>query len=364
MNSNEEKNEQDIFPEVDFLELIGFILSKKRLLLIYITITMLFGLLIAFTTPKEYKVVAKFIHESPGTSKGLSNLSGLASLAGVSISGSQDERGINPGLYMQVAKTTPFLLQLMSQEFYFTELGKEISLYDYELNYKETSLLDGIVSIPMRIIGIFKSGVKKDLITDKEFNNGIWIVSKDQEKVASNLREEITVSMDWELNIVSIEVEIQDPRVAAEVASFTSNYIKEFVRNYAISKSKKQLEFAINEFESKKLNFEKAQRELAQFRDRNQNMSTARASSQEELFQSKYDIAFNVYNQLAQQVENIKIQMNEVLPVFTILEPIKVPSVESTPNKKLIVIAFSFLGFMIGVGVVLFSYFSARKYKN
>lgn len=336
--------------EIDLIELAKTIWAKRMFVAKTTGIFIILGLVIAFTSPKEYTTSCILIPEAMGAEGKLGgSLGGLASLAGIDLGGiNGGSATINPGLYRSVAKSTPFLLELMNKEFYFENLNKKISLFDYYIEHKKTSLLLKVVSFPSNLIKLLKP-TKNVVARSNSQNNSFIEMTRDQESIAEDLEDRILVTMDWDLGVVIIEAEMQDSKVTAEVTEFTKNYITSYVGNYAVSKAKEQLGFAERQFSEKKYEFEKIQLELAKFRDQNQNVTTAKAKSEEERLLSKYNITFNMYNQLAQQVETIKLRVNDETPVFTILEPIKVPIEKSSPRRALILVAFVFAGIFLSI---------------
>ena len=59
-----------------------------------------------------------------------------------------------------------------------------------------------------------------------------------------------------------------------------------------------------------------------------------------------------LYSQLAKQLEQAKIQVKQDIPVFTIIEPISVPTTRSKPDCTKSLLIWLFLGGVIRVGVV------------
>ncbi|MDP2114554.1 MAG: GNVR domain-containing protein, partial [Bacteroidota bacterium] len=68
--------------------------------------------------------------------------------------------------------------------------------------------------------------------------------------------------------------------------------------------------------------------------------------------QTRYTIAYTVFQDLAKQLEQAKIQVKKDTPVFTIIEPVTVPTEKSKPKKAMIVFIWIFLGGILGVGIV------------
>jgi uncharacterized protein involved in exopolysaccharide biosynthesis len=64
-------------------------------------------------------------------------------------------------------------------------------------------------------------------------------------------------------------------------------------------------------------------------------------------------VTSSVFQELAGQVEQAKIQVNKDTPIFTIIEPVSVPLERSKPKRTMMVIVWTFLGIVFSVGWVL-----------
>lgn len=346
--------------EIDLVELTKIFWSKKWFIIRVSAVFMSLGLIIAFTTPKEYSASCILIPEAMDGGAGFGgSLGGLAALAGVDLGGSSGAGAtINPALYRSIAQSTPFLLKLMNQEFYFEEIEIETSLYNYYLKYRRKSLFSKLASVPFYALSWLKGNEEVKVKNPK--SGQILSLTNSQEKVAGILAKQILVTMDWDLKIVTIEADMQDAKVAAEVTFFIQKYITNYVENYSTAKSMKQLEFVETQYKDRKKEFERVQSELANFRDQNKFVTTAKAKSEEERIQSRYNLSFGVYSQLAQQVEKIKLQINDEKPIFTVLEPVKIPATRSKPNRGIIVFISGLCGILAGAGKIFFNLLKNR----
>ena len=61
-------------------------------------------------------------------------------------------------------------------------------------------------------------------------------------------------------------------------------------------------------------------------------------------------LTFNVYNTLAQKLEQDKLRVQEQTPVYTVISPATVPLKPASPKKSLILISFVFLALFGGIG--------------
>lgn len=285
-------------------------------------------------------------------------LGGLASLAGVNLDGNVPN-GINPALYHSISKSTPFLLELMNQEYFFQEVGDTLSLYNYYyLEHYKSSLFAKALGLPGKLIKWIKSlFIESELEELENEQKDMIMLNEYEEGVINDLSSRVFVEMDWDLNILKIEIEMQDPLVTARMVLFTQDYITNHVTDYATTKSIQQLASIDKQYMDRKSEFETAQIRLATFRDKNQNVTTARAKSEEERLRSEYTLAFNIYNQLAQQREAIKLKIEEETPIFTVLEPVKVPVEKSKPSRAVILVIAVFLGGILSIGWILLKLF-------
>ena len=91
---------------------------------------------------------------------------------------------------------------------------------------------------------------------------------------------------------------------------------------------------------------------MSYFNDQNKYLSNAVSSMEGERLKGEYSIALSVYNELAKQQEQAKIQVKEDTPVFSVIQPAKVPLNQTKPKKMLIMTVWLFLGVVLGIGFV------------
>ncbi|MEX2409816.1 MAG: chain-length determining protein, partial [Candidatus Paceibacterota bacterium] len=96
---------------------------------------------------------------------------------------------------------------------------------------------------------------------------------------------------------------------------------------------------------------EAAQLELARFSDRNVNITTAVARTQQEELQNRRNVTFNVYNTLAQELEQSRIRLQEQTPVFNVLQKPSLPHSTGSGSTMLLILSI-FLGGFLGIFIV------------
>ena len=358
----EQENDTIESNEIDLIELSKKIWSQKILLLKITSITVVLGLIIAFTTPKEYTSESTFMLEniSSGKYNFGGSLNGLASLAGLDFKGlSTSSSGWNPKLFETILKSPPHMLSLIHKEFYFSEINDTISLFDYFNHYSETSLLSNIFSLPNRIISwinpvnwINSRKKSKEAVHNIFLENDFLIITREEYGIIQVMRSRISLEIDDGLQTILISSEMPTPRMAALVNHWTVESIEYYVNTYTQNKNKEQLLFVTKQCEESERKFRKIQSQLALFRDRNQNIITAKVQVEEQRIQSDYDIAFNVYNQLSIEKEKLQVQINKSNPIFTIINPPMMPLGASKPKKTIILMVSMLLGIIFGLVIV------------
>ena len=76
--------------------------------------------------------------------------------------------------------------------------------------------------------------------------------------------------------------------------------------------------------------------------------------NEEERLQNEMQLAFNLYNTTAQQLQMAKAKVQEITPVYTILQPATVPLAPSKPSKMMIIVGCAFLAVMAAAAWILF----------
>lgn len=146
-----------------------------------------------------------------------------------------------------------------------------------------------------------------------------------------------------------------DPNAAAQVAKTSIELIKEYVTQYRTRKAQEDLKFSQEQLVSAEERFREAQDRLAEFRDANINLSTARAQTQQQRLQSEYDLTFNVYSSMAQQVEQAKLKVQEQTPVVSVLQPVQVPVEDNTSGLRVLLLSI-ITAIFISVSINIFLY--------
>ena len=258
---------------------------------------------------------------------------------------------LSPMVYPQILNSVPFQLELMNTPFRFPGEQDSLSMYTYYTEVKETGFLEGLkkytIGLPFVIIKAIKGD--NETATSQVSNNAYITLTEEQDEIREMLSEKVSLDVNDKDGFLTLSASTLDADLAAQITQKALQLLQRYITTYKIEKASAQLNFIEERYNDNKKEFEKAQAALAEFRDKNKNVTSALARTQEERLQSDYQLAFDVYSGLAQQLEQARIQVKEDTPVFSVLKPVTVP-LEDNASGLTTLIIYTFLGGILAVG--------------
>lgn len=337
--------------EIDLTELLRAVWAQKRKLCKWGAIGLVAGIVIAVSIPKEYKTVVQIAPEGT-VQAGQGQMSGIAAMMGVNIGGAATA-GITEKIYPEIVKSTPFLLEFANIEVQNKDKQKML-LFDYLDKEQKAAWWSYIISAPMDAIGwvrgLFSADKPKQVAVD---SIDIFNLSEELRSFATNLSSRIIVEDDKKTSIYKVSAKMQDPMISAIVADSLVSKLQRYMTAYRTSKARADLAMNQKMLNEAQQQYYAADEIYANSVDKNQNLIMQSARVKVERLKNERDLAFSVYEQLATQVEMSKVKLQEETIIATIIEPASVPLIPDSPNKKLIVIAFTFLAIFAAAGVVV-----------
>jgi uncharacterized protein involved in exopolysaccharide biosynthesis len=357
MTSEIKNNEKAVADdEIDLIALAKTMWDGRKLIIRTVLIFMAIGLIIALFSAKEYTASSTMVPQLSSNKSKLGGLSSLAAMAGFNLDMNMETSELSPYVYPQIVQSVPFQLELMETPFIFEGIDKPISIYEYYMDYAKPNILSLIkkytLGLPFVILKAIKSEKPETmpaLASDSLLFSPIAL-TEDQELIRKMLSERVTLETNDKEGYVVLNAIAHDPNVAAQVAHKAQTLMQKYITEFKIKKATAQLNFIGERHAEKKKEFEKAQTNLAAFVDRNKNVTSAMARTEQDRLQNEYKLSFEVYSQLAQQLEQAQIQVKEDTPVFSIIKPVTVPIEKSKPNRPMILVIWTFLGGIVAIG--------------
>lgn len=350
------RNLQQHDDEIDLIALAKTIWNGRKKIIIITVVFMILGFFVAILSPKEYTASTTIVPQLSDSKSKLGGLSSLAAMAGFNIDMNLQATELSPLIYPEIVQSVPFQLELMETSYTFKDVDHPVSLFEYFMNYSKPDVLSVVkkytVGLPFVILGALKPEKQESapaVSGDVLLENPIAL-TEDQEKIRKFLSEKITLDANEKQGYLVLSVISFDPTLAAQVAHKAQELLQKYITEFKIKKATAQLKFIEERYTEKKKDFENAQIKLAAFNDRNKNVTSAVARTEEVRLQNEYELAFQVYSQLAQQLEQAQIKVKEDTPVFSVVKPVTVPIEKSKPNRPMILVIWTFLGGILGVG--------------
>lgn len=301
--------------EIDLISLAKTIWDERKTIIISVIISAIIGVTIALFSPKEYTASTTIIPQvSNGTSK-LGGLSSLAAMAGFNLDMGSNSAELSPMIYPQILTSIPFQLEIMNTQFNFPGIEKPISLFQYYTEIKKPGFFVLTKKYTIGLPGtIIKTLNLSSSTTNTPTTNGLIYLTEEQNQICKFLEESISLEVNDKDGYLTLSSRFYNAKLAAQITEKALQLLQQYITAFKIKKASAQLKFIEERYTVNKIEFEEAQAVLADFRDHNRNVTSARTRTQEERLQSEYQLAFDVYSGLAQQLEQAQIKVKEDTP--------------------------------------------------
>ena len=148
--------------------------------------------------------------------------------------------------------------------------------------------------------------------------------------------------------MILLAVKEQDPEVSEQVSSAVVENLQRYVTDYRTEKARKDLEYFQKLSDEARAEYYAAQKRYAESMDRNQSIISQRGKVEQDRLKNEMSLTYSLYNSCEQQVQSAEARVQQVTPVFTIIEPPFVPLL-GKPSRALVVVICAFLGAFLAV---------------
>ncbi len=357
-------NHNDEELEIDLMDLLRKVIGIRKKIYKAAGIGLIIGVIVAISIPKQYTVEVTLSPEM-GNNKG-DGLSGLAaSFLGSGVSMGDGTDALNASLSADIVSSTPFLLELSNMKVPVSG-SEEISLSSY-LDEESSPWWSYVIGFPGMVIGGVKSLFIEDedesIFSDKASQGTIELSKKESQKIES-LKKKIVASVDKKTSMTSVTATFQDSKVAAVVADSVVKKLQEYIIDYRTSKSKEDCLYLEKLFKERQQEYYEAQRKYADYMDSHDNIILQSVRTEQERLQNDMSLAYQVYSQVAGQLQVARAKVQEEKPVFAVVEPAVVPLYPSGTSRKVYVLVFVFLSVCIVISWNLFGKDLLSKFKE
>ena len=348
--------------EIDLLELARKLWDERRMIIRWCVAAALIGLVVAFSIPKEYTTTVKLAPEAANGKSASGGLGALASMAGINLGSSGGADAVFPELYPDIVASVPFIVHLFDVEVQDEKGELTTSTYDWLENHTRSPWWSAVIRLPFKALGWVRS-----LFSDNEESGAgrdTFRLTRDENEIAKALSERISVMVDKKTSVVTLSVTMQDPLVSAMLTDTVMRNLQRYVTEYRTDKARNDLEFTQRLFDESQSSYYAAQERYARYMDANQNIVLRSVRTEQERLQNEMNLAYQVYTQMAQQLQLAKAKVQEATPVYAVVQPATVPLRPSKPSKMMILAGFIFLGGAAAAGWILFGRDLLRSFRQ
>ena len=356
-------NHTDEEIEIDLMDILRKIVGIRKAIYKAAGIGLVIGIIIALSIPKQYTVTVTLSPEM-GTSKegGLSGLA--ASFLGSGVATGDGSDALNASLSADIVSSTPFLLELSTMKVQVTK--NEVMTLDTYLDKESSPWWNYVIVFPGVVIGGVKSlfTEEDELTSSDQVSLGTIELSKKELGKIKALKNMILASVDKKTSMTSVAVTLQNPKVTAVVADSVVKKLQEYIIDYRTSKSKEDCLYLEKLFKERQQEYYTAQQKYADYLDSHDNIILQSVRAEQERLQNDMNLAYQVYSQVANQLQVARAKVQEEKPVFAIVEPAVVPLTPSGTSMKIYVLAFIFLSVCVVIFWNLFGKDFLNKFKE
>lgn len=331
--------------EIDWMDILRRIYAIRKTLYKAAGVGVVLGIIIALSIPKKYTVTVTLSPEMNGdkTSGGLASLAS-SFLGGAATSSSND--ALNVTLAPNIVSSTPFVLDLFDTRIQTLDGEQDTTLIAY-LDEQKKPWWKYIKAAPGMAVKAFKTLFTETTDTSSVLNP--FQLTEEEYLKVEELRKVITADVDKKTAMTTITVTLQDPKVTAIIADSVVGKLQQYIIDYRIKKAKEDCAYLEELYHERQQEYYDAQSKYAHYFDTNRNIAFQSVRAEQERLQNDMNLAYQVYSQVAQQLQVARAKIQEEKPVFAVVEPATIPLYPSGTSRKIIILGIFFLT-IYGIG--------------
>lgn len=333
--------------EVSLLDILLVLARNKQLILRVVALFTVLGIGYALLAPSEYTSTTRVVREAQA--EGGSALGGLSALRGFGVNLGGASGGLTPEAYPDILTSREVRLAVVRDTFYFPGAGRHMTFVDYV--HQPTGLLGTVARYTIGLPWTLKRALFAETPAPVTATSGETVYpTEEEEEAIEAIRNMVSSSLDTENGLMAISVTAHDPVFAARLAERFLVHLTERIRALRTEKARRNLAFIEDRFEEVKEDLARAEERLAQFMDRNKQITSEQLRVEQERLQRQVRFASNLYGELQTQRTQAEIELQRSEPVVTVVEEPVPPVRRSAPKRTLIVLLSLILGGFVGTG--------------
>ena len=328
--------------EIDLMAYARKLWQVRKLLLKVAGVAAIIGIIIVCSIPDQY--TAEVIVSPESKKGGSGNLSGMASMLGLgNVAMGGDANALNFSMTSDILASTPFILELIDTQVTTLDGEMDTTIVDY-LTTEKKPWWKVLMALPGKAISSLTALFSSDenpSAGEKPIDP--FRLTRKQRGQVNAIKNIIMAETDKKSGMTKISVTLQDPLVAATLVDTVLVKLQKYITNYKTSKAQEDCKYWEDLFKERQKEYYQAQEEYAVYADANQGVILQSVRIEQERLQNEMNLAYQVYSQVATQLQMSRAKLQEEKPAFAILEPASVPLYPTGTKGKLILAGIVFL---------------------
>ena len=333
--------------DISLIEVFRILRADFRKVCIYSCTAGVIGVILAFATPKIYKSTVILAPEESGSSFS-GSLSSLAAMVGMNMKIGQTGDALYPEIYPDLMGSTGFVVGMFPVTVTKNKTGETYTYFDYLDKHQKKAFYEYPQDWLKQVKDLFTTEEK--VPADHKVNPKH--LTKKEFDVAKNIMGKIDCSVDKKTNVITIEVEDQDPLIAATVADSLQMHLQRTITDYRTKKARVDLEYMQKLFDEAHREYAKARQKYAAFGDSYMNLKMQSYVLKCDELENEMQLKYTIYQQVVEQLQLAKAKVQERTPAFTIVQEATVPVKHSSQPKIVTLIIWMLLGFLLRAGML------------
>lgn len=363
MDTNEKNLNQAEVEEsgIDIVAIIRQLWDGRKTVLICLGIFMALGLIAALTMKRTYTVQTVMVPQL--NSRQNNSLGSLAALMGIDLGVQASTADLSPLVYPEIVNSVPYRLELMHTPLHYTKVDHPISMFDYAMGgYDKPSIFSYVLRYTIGLPGLIINAIRGpqpeieyNVESSGEGGEPVQrpiVVSVAEQKMLDVFGRVVSLDVNKKEGFITLMVNGSEPIQTAELAMKAQNLLQNELTRHRVEKSESELKYVQERFEEIKKENDYYQEQLAAINDRSQGFTGTRDRIERDRIQAKYNVSNAIFNELAKQLEQAKMQVKKDTPVYAVIQPVTIPMKPSNSRAKKLIV-WTFFGGIVGCGIVI-----------
>ena len=361
---NNEKIETSVEEEgggIDIMAIIRQLWDGRKTIFKCLAIFIVLGLVAAITMKRSYTVTTVMVPQL--NSRQNSSLGSLATLMGIDLGVQASTADLSPLVYPEIVNSVPYRLELMHTPLHYMKVDHPISMFDYAMGgYDKPSVISYLlrytIGLPGVIIGAIRGPqpeIEYNVESTGEGGEPVQrpiIVTVAEQKMLDVFGRIVSLDVNKKEGFITLMVKGTEPIQTAELAMKAQQLLQDELTRHRVEKSDSELQYVQKRFEEIKKENDYWQEQLAAINDRSLGLTTTRDRIERDRIQAKYNVSNAIFNELAKQLEQAKMQVKKDTPVYAVIQPVTIPMKPSNSRAKTLIV-WTFFGGIVGCGIVI-----------